>query len=78
MVLHTCQPDDELEVRLYLEVPKDRKQPEGQKKKFMIGCATLSLSDASNFLPQVPVKSEIAPTPIALLIDFQDSEHLMS
>ena len=68
MVLHTCSPDDELEVKLYLEVPKDPLT--GEVEKFLIGCATLNISDASNFLPQTPVVSEIAPTPIALLLDF--------
>lgn len=70
MVLHTCSPDDELEVRLYLEIPKDHKIPTGEVEKFLIGCATLSLSDASNFLPQIPVVNEISPTRIALLLDF--------
>ena len=42
----------------------------------MIGCATLSLSDASNFLPQIPMVTEIAPIPIALLLDFQDNYQL--
>ena len=70
MVLHTCSPDDELEVKLYLEVPKDTQKPTEEMEKFLIGCSTLSLSDASNFIPQIPVVSEIAPTPIALLLDF--------
>jgi hypothetical protein len=70
MVLHTCSPDDELEVKFYLEIPKDPQIPTGEVEKFLIGCATLSLSDASNFLPQIPVVTEIAPSPIALLLDF--------
>ena len=70
MVLHTCSPDDELEVKLCLDIPKDPQTPAGEVEKFVIGCATLSLSDASNFLPQIPVVSEIAPTPIALILDF--------
>jgi hypothetical protein len=78
IVLHTCSPDDELEIRIIWELPQ--RDPEAASRgittKIVVGTANLNLSDVSFFcLDRAPSTHE---TSIAMLLDFQMSDSLLN
>jgi hypothetical protein len=76
LVMHSSSASDELKIKVLLKIPCI--EPDNPDDIFIIGLTTLNVSDVSYFFqpPQTKQQTDPAPIPIALIMDYQESNEL--